>query len=31
MVKELKTENPEIVGFVCLLRLHEADLDYGNF
>ena len=30
MVRELKTENPEIVRFVFLLNLHGEDLEQGN-
>ncbi len=30
MVRELKAENPEMVGFVCLLKLHGEDLEQGN-
>ncbi len=27
MIKELKTEKPETREFVCMLRLHEHDID----
>ena len=30
MVRELKTENPEIVELFCLLRLRGEDLSQGN-
>ncbi len=30
MVRELKTEKPEMREFVCLLRLHGEDLEQGN-
>jgi hypothetical protein len=30
MVRELKTKNPEIVGFFFLLNLHGKDLEQGN-
>ncbi len=30
MIREIKTENPEIVGFVCLLRLNGEDLEHGS-
>ena len=30
MLKKLKNENPEMRGFVCLLRLHGEDLSEGN-
>ena len=30
MVRELKTEKPEIRELICLLRLHEEDLSQEN-